>query len=138
MLGPKYDEFAICLNNLKKKMQKNVSDVLKPYNLSSMHSMYLATLLRDGEMTLAELSRKLSFNRANTTRVVKDLIQKGYVGCDRTQTNLRKFNIYLTEKGKTLTEELIARMEEMRITQNARLSKEEWKVLLELLNKLAN
>lgn len=138
MWGPKYDEFAICLNNLKKKIQKKVSDVLKPYNLSSMHSMYLATLLQEGEMTLAELSRRLNFNRANTTRVIKDLIQKGYVGCDRSQTNLRKFNIYLTEKGKTLTEEFVSRMEEIRLTQNARLSKEEWKVLLELLKKLAD
>ena len=74
-----YDEFARCVGNLKKRIQKRVSDALKPYNLSSMHSMYLMTLYHKGELTLVELSGELKFNRANTSRVIRDLIQKGYV-----------------------------------------------------------
>lgn len=78
-----YDEFARCVGNLKKRIQKRVSDALKPYNLSSMHSMYLMTLYHKGELTLVELSGELKFNRANTSRVIRDLIQKGYVVCDK-------------------------------------------------------
>ena len=133
-----YDEFARCVGNLKKRIQKRVSDALKPYNLSSMHSMYLMTLYHKGELTLVELTGELKFNRANTSRVIRDLIQKGYVVCDKNENNLRKYKVFLSEEGRKVAESFDTQMENFKIEDVSRLTHEEWTTLIALLNKLTN
>lgn len=132
----KYDEFVGWVGNLKKRIQKRVSEALKPYNLSSMHSMYLMTLYHKGEMTLVELSDALKFNRANTSRVIRDLIQKGYVVCDKNENNLRKYKVFLSDEGKRVAESFHNRVEAFKREDISRLTEEEWDTLVRLLNKL--
>ncbi|MBQ9716097.1 MAG: MarR family transcriptional regulator [Clostridia bacterium] len=133
-----HDDFAICLNKMKYNMQKNMSDALKPYNLSSMHSLYIMALYHNGAMTLACLSKAVCFNRANTTRVIRDLIQKGYVFCDRQSESQRKFNVFLTDNGKKLANNLHQQMENQRKKQSSKLTKEEWDTLIFLMHKLVD
>ena len=133
-----HDDFAICLNKMKYDVQKNMSDALKPYNLSSMHSLYIMTLYHDGAMTLSSLSKAVCFNRANTTRVIRDLMQKGYVSCDKQNESQRKFNVFLTDEGKKLADDLHQKMEQNRKKQTSKLTKEEWKTLISLMHKLVD
>jgi len=133
-----FDDFAICLNKMRYDVQKNMSDALKPFGLSSMHSLYIMTLYHEGGMTLASLSKALCFNRANTTRVVRDLMQKGYVDCDKESENQRKFNVFLSEQGKIVADKLHQSMEKGRREQESKLTTQEWQTLIELMHKLAD
>ncbi len=133
-----FDEFTKRVCSLKKRIQRRVTDALKPYNLSSMHSMYLVTLYHKGEQTLVELSSELKFNRANTTRVIRDLIEKGYVVCDKNENNLRKYKVFLSEEGKKVAFDLNRQMENFKSEGVSRLTHEEWITLFALLDKLTD
>lgn len=133
-----HDDFAICLNKLRYDMQKNMSEALRPYGLSSMHSLYIMTLYHEGKMTLASLSKALSFNRANTTRVVRDLMQKGYVACDKENESQRKYNVFLTEMGSCVANNLYIHTEEGRKKHESKLTPDEWQTLISLMHKLAD
>lgn len=134
-----FDEFSITMSNLKKRMFKNMTMILKPHDLSGMHAMYLLRLWHEEQgLTLMEMTRQLRMHRANTTRVVRDLVQKGYAVCDKTQEGQRKYKVRLTELGSKVAEELHVGMEAVRDETKKKLTDEEWKTLLSLLNKLAD
>ncbi len=131
------DSLTVCLNKLKKNMYKSMAEILKPYDLKNAHFMYLSLLLREGDMTLMELSKALHFDRSNTSRVIKDLIQSGYIFCGRQDDTKRKYKVGLTDEGKRLTQEIMQKMEVEKQANSAKLSKQEWNTLISLLDKLA-
>lgn len=131
------DLLTLCINKIKHQMQKKMSQVLKPYGLCSMHSMYLVFLYKEGDMTLMELSRRLHFDRSNTSRVIRSLVQKGYAFCDKQDDLKRKYKVGLTQEGKAVAKDFVNQMEVFRRENNAKLSVEEWTALLTLLKKLA-
>ncbi len=51
---------------------------------------------------MKQLSECLYFDKANTTRAIKFLEDKGYVYDDRESRTSRKYNIYLTDEGKEI------------------------------------
>lgn len=78
--------------------------VLTPCGLSPRHAPYLLKLRKRPEgMTCAELSREVHFDKANTTRVVRDLVAAGVAGKEEGGRSCR---IYLTERGERLAADL--------------------------------
>ena len=89
-------------------IRKEMTSVVAPYGITSAHSFYLIALkLIDGQ-TPKELSTFLDMDAANTNRVVNALTEKGYVTNDRATPTSKKFHIYLTERGKTLANLVMA------------------------------
>ena len=88
-------------------MRKAMSDAVEEYGLTSAHSFYLIALnLQDGQ-TLVEISRFLDMDTANTNRVMKVLKEKGLVRDDRKTPTSKKYSIYLTEKGKEISDRIM-------------------------------
>jgi hypothetical protein len=56
---------------------------------------------------MAELSKFLDYDAANTSRVIKTLMQEGYVYNDRKTPKSRKYKIHLTEMGRNLAERVM-------------------------------
>ena len=97
------DFFPVYIGKLKKEIQKKMNNLLSPYNLTSIHSMYLLLLNKSySGLTLSELTAGVDVDKANTTRVINDLEKKGYVYRDNTKLNERKYKIFLTEKGEDI------------------------------------
>ena len=93
----------IILNKLKKRLDIANRDLLKKYDLSKLHLLYLMVIFENEEgMTLKELSDYLDFDKANTSRAISQLISKEYVQ-KKAQGDLElKYKVELTAKGRNV------------------------------------
>ena len=87
-------------------MHKRAQPILDRYELTRMQMPYLKLLIDNGRTTLRWLSDSLNVDKANTTRAINGLREKGLVADDRENENSRKYNIFLTPKGMELAGEL--------------------------------
>lgn len=98
------DFFPKSIGKLNKQMQKRFCEELKPCDLTSAHAMYLIVLFENEGMTLKEVTENVGMDKANTTRVISDLKEKGYIYTDRTREGGRKYKVFLTDEGKQAAE----------------------------------
>jgi DNA-binding MarR family transcriptional regulator len=98
------DFFPKSIGKLNKQMQKIFGEELKACDLSSAHALYMIVLFENDGITLKELTENVGMDKANTTRVVRDLKLKGYIYTDRAIEGGRKYKVFLTEDGKRAAE----------------------------------
>ncbi|MEA4978122.1 MAG: MarR family winged helix-turn-helix transcriptional regulator [Methanomassiliicoccaceae archaeon] len=106
--SPYWSSFLpIFFDRVTKIMRKNVNEEIADTGLTSAHTIYLIALnLKDGQ-TMVELSKFLDYDVANTSRVIKTLMQGGYVYNDRKTPKSRRYKIHLTEMGRNLAERVM-------------------------------
>ena len=85
--------------SLIKRITKKEDEYLSKYGLTHFHALYLGHLNLYDELTMVELTNMIGFDKANTTRVVRDLLNKNYV--EKTGGE-RKFKLHLTNLGKNI------------------------------------
>lgn len=92
-------EFPLVINRIAKTFNKRLGDFLVPYGLSKLHSLYLACLFRHRKgLTLNELNFLTGNDKANTSRAISDMEEKGFV-IRSSYDNTKKYKVCLTEKG---------------------------------------
>ena len=128
----------ICLSKLKKNSLKTQAKLLKPYNLGTRHAGYIMALSDGNGMTMKELSDALCVDPANTTRVISSLTEMGLVDNDCQKEGSRKFNVFLTEKGKQMSEQMKKDIVNCSIEIMDPLTDEEKKTFVTLLFKMAD
>ncbi len=91
----------VLLNKLRKRVDSANLPLLGEYNLSKLHLLYLMALFEnEAGLTLKELSDSLDFDKANTSRAIAQLTDKGYVQ-KKTQGALElKYKVELTPTGR--------------------------------------
>ena len=91
----------VLINKLRKRLENANVGLIKEYNLSKLHLLYLMVLYNNDEgMTLKELSDFLDFNKANTSRAISQLVSKEIVQ-KKAQGGLEfKYKVKLTLKGR--------------------------------------
>lgn len=88
-------------------MRKAMNKSLAQYDLTSSHAFYLIALNLQGPQTLLELSDFLDIDPGNTNRVIRLLTEMGLVDDDRESPRSKKYRVFLTEKGKELSEQVM-------------------------------
>jgi DNA-binding MarR family transcriptional regulator len=127
----------ILINKLKKRIDRQSDPLLTQYNLSKIHLLYLMALYEhpDG-FTLKELSEFLGFDKANTTRAISQLIEKGYVEKNAQGSLALKYKVTCTKTGCKVAHEIW----EVNERQNKELQKlftpQEMLVLGQVANKI--
>lgn len=116
-----------------KKVQKVEDDFLQPFNLTHFHSHYLLDLYLSGGATMQGMSARLGCDKANTTRVVKDLMSKDLV---EKSGGIRKFVLKLTEKGNQIAIKIKNKVENFLQHVFADFSNEEKAMFAHLFNKV--
>jgi len=127
----------ILLNKFRKRIDATCRDLLTNYNLSKLHLLYLMALYEysDG-LSLKELTELLGFDKANTTRAVSQLIQKGYAD-KQTQGDLEhKFKVVLSENGKLAAGEIWEHNQKQNLDILKLLTQEEMIALGGIMEKL--
>ncbi len=79
---------------------------LAVYNLGRGTPHFLIAIARMGTATPHELSRDLHIDRANTTRAIQKLLDRGLVKKESCPTDARTFRLSLTEKGEEIVPEI--------------------------------
>lgn len=89
------------ISGVIKKLCKKEDELMSPYGLTHFHSRYLMNIHRFESITMTDLTELAGVDKANTTRVVKDLLEKEIVVKNGGE---RKFFLNLTEKGREIAE----------------------------------
>lgn len=126
-------KLVIASGKIKKYVQKSVNDLLKPYAISSVHAPYLLLLLNYQQLTRKNFNEILNVDKANTTRVIKDLEQNKMITYDK---NVRNGYISLTDKGIQVASLVDEWMAEKKATCLANVKQENLEVFTYVLEDI--
>lgn len=121
------------ISGVVKRLSKKEDEIMEKYNLSHFHSRYIANIYKHNSVTMSDLTEMAGVDKANTTRVVKDLLSKDIV---EKNGGIRKFQLSLTEKGKEIAKLFKREIESFMKKVFANFKDSEINTLFELLEKL--
>lgn len=137
---PAYKKAIVNLLFTSHWLNDEISDVLKPFDVSSQQFNVLRILKgRKGKAAnLSSIQKRMIAKNSNATRLVDKLILKGLVTKETCEANKRKVEIFITAEGETLLQQLneVVESKEQQIVAN--LSANEQELLTELLTKIRN
>jgi len=129
---------GLLLARVKKKMQKRMSELLKPYGLTPEQRAILLALSEHAQMTQAHISQVTSTEPSNLSVTLKRLMQKEYINRIDHPDDPRAYLIQLSQKGESIINELL----ELSIFINKELmegiEQEEFNITYETLEKIDN
>ncbi len=82
---------------IKNYIEKRVSQTSESMGLKRTHGQFLKTIYDNEGLSLKELSNEMYVNKSLTTRVIKSLIDNGFV--INMNNESREYRLYLTDKG---------------------------------------
>ena len=106
MVGDNFERFAQMLSTASKSIFRLKSRCMSKYGLSSTHTLCLRSLYENSEgMTKSEIAEFCDIDKAQITRIMSELVDKGYVVADK---SMRAYNrkFLLTQEGLRITEEI--------------------------------
>lgn len=106
MKESRFELFDGLIASAGKTLQRIKTNKMEKYGLGSTHTTCLCKLGKAGEIgvTQKELTEQEGIDRAQVSRVLRDLEQNGLVEAVGSSAYKRKY--CLTEKGKTITAEI--------------------------------
>jgi DNA-binding MarR family transcriptional regulator len=105
--------------HFKKSIDNYMDQKYASCNLGRLECIYLGHLLDQDGVSLIDLTKISHLDKANTTRAINDLEQKGYVVKRANEKDSRKYKIYITDK----TREIAEKLNETRIALNKKAFK---------------
>ena len=82
---------------IKNYIEKRVSQTSESMGLKRTHGQFLKTIYDHEGLSLKELSNEMYVDKSLTTRVIKSLIDNGFV--INMNNESREYRLYLTDKG---------------------------------------
>ncbi|WP_400209440.1 MarR family winged helix-turn-helix transcriptional regulator [Candidatus Methanarcanum hacksteinii] len=82
---------------IKNYIEKRVSQTSESMGLKRTHGQFLKTIYDNEGLSLKELSNEMYVDKSLTTRVIKSLIDNGFV--INMNNESREYRLYLTDKG---------------------------------------
>lgn len=104
----RFEDFVGTISSIYKNIQKIKKNKMKAFGLSGNHVMSLFYLSQHPEgLTASQLCQLISVDKAATSRVLAELLEKGYV-CYPDLDGGKKYrtNVMLTDKGKAVAKEI--------------------------------
>ncbi len=108
MLQDRFELFDVSISSICKSIQKIKSEKMLPYGLKSSHVLFLVQLNKKADgLTASELSEAGHVDKAQISRIISELMQKGYV-IKKSLRQGQKYNVklMLTDAGKKITAEM--------------------------------
>ena len=112
--------------------------ISKKYGLTGPQSTLLRTLVKEGPLSSASLSRRLYVTPSNITGIIDRLEKKGLVERIRKERDRRIVLINLTESGAELSNSLPDPIEKKLIYELADLKPEHVRILALVMNQILN
>ncbi|MGD8778795.1 MAG: MarR family transcriptional regulator [Ignavibacteria bacterium] len=117
-------------------VERKVVDHARTFGLTSAQFAVIESLGHLGEMTIGILCEKMLVSGGNMTLVLDNLEKSGLIKREHSQTDRRAINIKLTQKGKSLFDEIFIQHAKYIGTVMDVITEDEQKQLGVLLKKL--
>jgi len=120
------------------KMRQYRTELFKAngYNVTSEQWRVLHRLWEEDGISQNEIARRLFKQDPSITRILDDLAKDGLIERKTISKNRRKYNVFLTEKGKTLTVQLRVIAKEAVGKACQGIDKQEIDRAIDVLNKI--
>lgn len=121
------------------RINKKLNDIFKKYEISEQQFNILRILRgkRGKPSSLKTIQKRMVHLMSNTTRLVDKLILKDFVSRETCESNRRKIDIFITDKGLKFLDEINPIIDKSEELMTTNLSEEEKNILTNLLNKIA-
>ena len=121
------------------RINKRLYEILKTYEVSEQQFNVLRVLRgqKNKPSNLKTIQARMVHKMSNTSRLIDKLIVKGYVTRNICETNRRKIDIFITEKGLLILSKIDPFIDENEELLTKKLSEEDKKTLVYLVNKIA-
>ena len=97
----RFERFSFAISEIRRCWHKLAAEELAKFEMNSPHAVYLNTLYQYEEgVTAARLAELCCKNKADVSRMVAIMEEKGIVEKEATGGNMYRALIKLTEKGK--------------------------------------
>ncbi len=102
----RFEDFSNLISSAMKSLQKIKNHGMEPYGLGSTHTLCLKRLNSSPDgLTRKELALECEIDKAQISRLIAELSEKGYVR-EKSETVGYKNKIILTESGKKVADEI--------------------------------
>lgn len=103
----RFELFDVSMSLICKSIQKIKSEITQSYGLKSSHVLFMVQLgKREDGLTASELSRAGHMDKAQISRVVSELTDKGFIAKCSGNGQKYKNKFTLTESGKSIASDL--------------------------------
>ena len=132
----RYESLYYQVSHLNIMLQNELDERLKRYELDIKLWPVLFSLWQEEGISQTELSKLCDVANYTMTRLLDQLQVQGYITRHQESDNRRAFQIYLTDAGKALEQDLIHEAQWVNEKCLAALDEQEQHTLLQLLNKI--
>ncbi|WP_028767055.1 MarR family winged helix-turn-helix transcriptional regulator [Shewanella fidelis] len=132
----RFESLADLVSHLNVDLQNALDQRLKRYELDIKLWPVLFSLWQEEGVTQTALSKRCDVANYTMTRLLDQLQQQGLITRHQDADNRRAFQIYLTDSGKALEQDLVREAERVNEAFLEYLAVEERAQLLLLLNKI--
>lgn len=101
------ENIGVFIHTVDLEITSYVNKQLADFQLTSEQNLIMALLWEREGISQNEITAKLNKDKAGVARMIVTLEKKGYIRREVCQSDRRAVEVYLTEKGKTLGEEVI-------------------------------
>jgi DNA-binding MarR family transcriptional regulator len=100
------EAFMALVTGASRSITKIKARGMSNYNLGSTHTACLRVLYKStGGLTRTQLTKKCELDKAQISRIISELEEKGYVVENSEKSGYKK-KVMLTDEGKTITEDI--------------------------------
>ncbi|NKC11105.1 MAG: MarR family transcriptional regulator [Gammaproteobacteria bacterium] len=117
---------------------KVLHDLIEAHGVAIGHWYFLRELWVEDGLTQRELSRRAGIIEPTTAAAVNAMEEKGLISRERNTEDRRKVNIFLTQAGRQLQDELLPYVKQVNELAATALSPEEVAELRRLLDQVKN
>ncbi|MDO6618807.1 MULTISPECIES: MarR family winged helix-turn-helix transcriptional regulator [unclassified Shewanella] len=132
----RYESLYYQISHLNLTLQNELDERLKRYQLDVKLWPVLFSLWQEEGISQTELSKVCDVANYTMTRLLDQLQVQGYITRHQESDNRRAFQIFLTDAGKALEQDLIGEAEWVNQKCLSGLSYEEQQTFMRLLNKI--
>jgi DNA-binding MarR family transcriptional regulator len=132
----RFESLSYLISHLNIALQQEIDTRLKRYDLDSKLWPVLFTLWQEQGLSQTELSKRCDVANYTMTRLLDNLQVQGYITRHQEADNRRAFQIFLTDNGKALEQDLVHEAEWVNERFLDVLTEVEQDEFMRLLNKV--
>lgn len=137
----RFQAFTVLIGGIGRSIHRIKTEEMSEFNLRSSHVSCLYYLYKRGALTAREICDVCEEDKANISRAVKLLEEKGYVTCESEEKKRYQSPLMLTDEGKKIGAAIAGKIDRILDVASCGLSEEERNIMykgLAIVNKNLN
>jgi DNA-binding MarR family transcriptional regulator len=137
----RFQAFTVLITGISRSIHRIKTEEMSEFELRSSHVSCLYYLYKKGSLTAREICDLCEEDKANISRAVKFLEEKGYVSCESEEKKRYQSPLSLTDSGKEIGKAIVEKIDRVLDVASRGLTDEERAVMykgLAVVNKNLN